>query len=92
MLSLTVTPNFLEKLFAAAIAPIVHASFPIWTHSLGEYTFFFSPFCDLGQIDFSTSEFAAAIAEEGITLAKDSLGSGRGPFHLKWSQSDIVLQ
>ena len=40
-------------------------------------TLFFSPFCDLGQIDFSTSEFAAAIAEEGITLAKDSLGFKR---------------
>ena len=60
-----------------------HASFPIWARSLGEYTIFFNPFRDLGQIDFSTSEFAAAIAEEGITLAKDPLGSGSGPFHLK---------
>ena len=83
MLSLIVTPNFLEKLFAAAIAPMVHASFPIWARSHGEYTLFFSPFRDLGQIDISTSDFAAAIAEEGIILAKDPLGSGRGPFHLK---------
>ena len=82
MLSLIVTPNFLEKLFAATVAPMVHASFPIWARSRGEYTLFFSPFRDLGQIDISTSDFAATIAE-GIILVKDPLGSGRGPFHLK---------
>ena len=48
---------------------MVHASFPIWAHSLGQNTLFFT-FRDLGQTDFSTSEFAAAIAEEGIILAK----------------------
>ena len=71
-------PNCFEFIIA-----LVYASFPIWARSLGEYTLFFSPFRDLGQIDFSTSEFAAAIADEGIILAKDPLGSGRGPFCLK---------
>ena len=84
MLSLILSPNFLDKLFAAAVAPMVHASFPIWARSLGEYTLFFNPFRDLGQTDFSTSEFAAVIAEEGITLAKDPLGLGSDPsFRLK---------
>ena len=65
---------------------MVHASFPIWACSLGVYTLFFSPFHDLEQIpvaDFLTSTFAAAIAEDGITLAKDPLGSGSGPSRLK---------
>ena len=61
---------------------MVHASLAIWAHSLGEYTFF-NPFRDLGQTDFLTSEFAAAIAE-GITFDKGPLGSGSDPsFRLK---------
>ena len=43
------------------------ASFLIWARSLGRVHFLFSHFCDLGAINFSTSEFAT----EGITFAKD---------------------
>lgn len=58
---------------------MVHISFLIWACSLGKYTFFVNPFHDLGQTDFSTSEFAAKITEEKITFAKDLVGSGSDP-------------
>ena len=64
---------------------------------LGEYTFLSvaSPFRDLGQIEFSSSEFAAAEITDrrDYTLAKDPLGFKSGPYRfLKQSRNDFVLQ
>ena len=81
------TPNFLEKLLAAAVAPMEHTSFPICAFFLGEYTF--CSFLDLEQTDLSTSRFAPIIADAGSTLAKGPVGSGKGSLRLKYSSNDI---
>ena len=71
-----------NEIWTAVLGEVLITDRELHNVALGEYTLFFSPFRDLRQIDFSTSEFAAVIAE-GINIAKDPLGSGRGPFCLK---------
>ena len=57
--------------------------FPILARSLKEYTFSLLSFLWLEANRLSTSEFDVAIAEEGITPAKDPLESESDPFCLK---------